>query len=914
MAQAGRDNVIVYWCEHNYLTPNSRGFPADGNLPLRDLFAMVRPKLEDPERNTCLFGYGEDSGYHDLNGDLDDVIGNWADQNFLFIFGPPGLTADDFDEERVRDELSRSMVAQLTFRLYANTSFKAMTIGFDLSGISLGDSYSKVSEKVTTLLRGKGELKNIIVGDQPCLFLPGGMPWPDTKDDIPYLRQWHTFTKMKMKLYAVFGGITPEMANDLPEVYGIENDDVKLAMRTLRGEKERQAMALLMMYCRMGGIEAEKLLSVLAKVTGFAPMIASFDKLVKGVNLRVFDLAVIVSSLVPLFSGLVTDSRGSRVCEHAIDLCGYLLEQFPEEVTPTLPLYEGRLDDSVDDHVHDFARAVVDPDEEGHIDPRDKDFVLWNGDFGDVDTDLATPERISLADLATAPKSEFSRVLESAGSTSHVHVPTFFSFSTRTCLYLSRASTASIFYFDPSYDTLQELDLGKLSTGLVKEEDLARDVGDIGKELIEQDMILCMDLSGSMAYRVNNAAPSKRTGGRSRRKIAEELVSKFLVNSEAFRVRQFVRIIEFSHECRFVGELTKVSTQGQVIEALQSMKYGRQTRLYDAVKLAAETLAKEGNPRQRITVFSDGKDEGSAITIDELFASVTAAHVVVDAICLTNDEKDENAFDYGLLSLVRATGGVFFVPDKTWDDDRVVSEGIAFMQQEAFVNLMKRKIDREDRKKSIAHLEREAKIAATNPEHEWRKCHNLEAEELEVIEKFGDRPMRFAKRLKRKETSRRSMRILMDADEITRNWSDDVLVQFCQIQDNPSVFAKFYFKLSEGRYSNRWWCLVAKCSPLYPTEPPVFRFGPKIPFHQNVSLDGLVVSRSVATEYTPRKSLLAQAREVMSLLVKPEDLAPVNMMWAGEDLHDAEIAKSVEGAMDEEAFRDFCVAQGFDFK
>ena len=894
--------VTVYWCEYGYPTLNTRGFPAEINLPLRSLFDCVT--LAQPDHHTCLFFYHQESDQF-MELDLDDTVGNWADPDALLVFGPPGLTAEAFIAQEATDALSQSMVGGRAFKLYANTSFRAMTTGFNIM-ISMNDPYQAVADTVTQKLRAEGEMRNVS-GYSLCLFLPGGMPWLATAGEDTYLGEWKKFRPIKLKIYAVFVRLTPEvMGRDLPEVYGIHDDDVNAAINAIGDQSDAasRALALLMMYCRMGGTESQKLLYALERVTGFAPLIVSFDRLIKGLNMRVFDLAIIVASLVPLFRGLM---NGQMACEHAIELCGYLVGLFKDEDKVEVSLYEARVDDAEDD-MHRFIRAVH---------PEETDIVLWNGDFGDGESRVIIPRRISLDELHTSYKSSLSHVLENERSTEGVYVPAFFRSSERICLYLARTSPNAILCFDPECSDLQILNLPEQSPGHSRE-DLVRDVGDLGKELIEQDIILCVDCSKSMSMGLNGKLA--KNGIRTRREVASQLMERFFLKSRDFHVRQFVRVITFEKECKRVDNLTRFSTPEELHEAMSRIELEFGTKLYDAVMLATQTLAEEGGSKKRIIVFSDGVDEGSTITQDELFAAVTATNVVVDVICLTTVQSD---LDYGLLSLVRATGGVFFTPEKGWDDEQVIREGVSFVEQEAFINLMKRKIHKETRADLQREFNRAARVAG-NPEQvsiavadlerEWRKCHNLEVEEVEIIERFGDKPIASAQRLKREDRTIRATRMLRDAEEISQYPGDDIKVVFCRQRENPCVFAKFYFKLSEGPYGNRWWCLVAKCSPQYPTEPPVFRFGPKIPFHPNVSVDGLVVCRSVTTEYNPVKSLLAQARDVMGLLIRPSALEPVNATWEGmsDDEREREVARSVEDAMDDDQFQRFWTDQRFD--
>jgi len=85
------------------------------------------------------------------------------------------------------------------------------------------------------------------------------------------------------------------------------------------------------------------------------------------------------------------------------------------------------------------------------------------------------------------------------------------------------------------------------------------------------------------------------------------------------------------------------------------------TALYDALAAGEEYLARGQFERKALVVVSDGGDNASATTFEEILNHTQASNVVIHAVGLV-DASDEDANPKRLKQLAQASGGVVFQP------------------------------------------------------------------------------------------------------------------------------------------------------------------------------------------------------------------------------------------------------------
>jgi len=123
---------------------------------------------------------------------------------------------------------------------------------------------------------------------------------------------------------------------------------------------------------------------------------------------------------------------------------------------------------------------------------------------------------------------------------------------------------------------------------------------------------LLVDTSGSMTMKLDTS-----------RKAAEELLDALNAEDETF-------LVGFSERAQLLQGFTKETEQ--VRKALTGLQTGGLTALLDAINLGIDEMKKARNPRKALIVISDGGDNNSRYTQQEIAGLVRAADVQVYAM------------------------------------------------------------------------------------------------------------------------------------------------------------------------------------------------------------------------------------------------------------------------------------------
>jgi len=107
------------------------------------------------------------------------------------------------------------------------------------------------------------------------------------------------------------------------------------------------------------------------------------------------------------------------------------------------------------------------------------------------------------------------------------------------------------------------------------------------------------------------------------------------------------------------------------VALVQAIKARGQTAIYNAINSGLEYVQKGGFERQVLVVLSDGGDNASNTTRDQVLANAQASNAVIYTVALV-DPMDPEA-DPGFLSqLSESTGGVAFRPKTAGDIDAIL--------------------------------------------------------------------------------------------------------------------------------------------------------------------------------------------------------------------------------------------------
>jgi len=117
-------------------------------------------------------------------------------------------------------------------------------------------------------------------------------------------------------------------------------------------------------------------------------------------------------------------------------------------------------------------------------------------------------------------------------------------------------------------------------------------------------------------------------------------------------------IIQFDSDVNLVQDFTQ--RQEDLLEALDSLRAGNNTSLYDAVYLASEEKLRHEVGRRVIVVITDGADTSSRVRKEEAIEAAQKADVLIYGIGVRSQGQQ---YDFGVLKkFAEETGGSFFSP------------------------------------------------------------------------------------------------------------------------------------------------------------------------------------------------------------------------------------------------------------
>jgi len=171
--------------------------------------------------------------------------------------------------------------------------------------------------------------------------------------------------------------------------------------------------------------------------------------------------------------------------------------------------------------------------------------------------------------------------------------------------------------------------------------------------------ILALDMSGSM--KGGPLAAIRST------------IARFV---DQARDQDRVEVLTFANDTQV--EVPFGADKATLAQRLQQVNSrGTETHLYDGLMDALAQL--EGAPPvcRRLTVISDGHDEGSQHTIDDVIRTAVAAKVPIDSIGMTRSHPEYLEF---LARISQATGGSYAQAQSPQELDGLIEQGIQAMR------------------------------------------------------------------------------------------------------------------------------------------------------------------------------------------------------------------------------------------
>ena len=193
----------------------------------------------------------------------------------------------------------------------------------------------------------------------------------------------------------------------------------------------------------------------------------------------------------------------------------------------------------------------------------------------------------------------------------------------------------------------------------VSEDHVPQKISVFKREDIPVSMGLVIDDSGSMRDKrpqVNAAALA--------------LVQASNPNDEAF-------VVNFNDDYYLDTEKDFTNSVPEMKEALEGIKVGGETALYDAIIGSLDHLKKGTKQKKVLLVITDGYDNASRYSLEQTVREVQSSNVVIYTVGLLSDNDDKKERRQGRMALTqiaKASGGMAFFPETTDDVGAVCTQ------------------------------------------------------------------------------------------------------------------------------------------------------------------------------------------------------------------------------------------------
>ena len=153
--------------------------------------------------------------------------------------------------------------------------------------------------------------------------------------------------------------------------------------------------------------------------------------------------------------------------------------------------------------------------------------------------------------------------------------------------------------------------------------------------------------------------------------LAQQAAKDFVAK---LRPGDVAEIVSFDNRVEVLQPLT--DHRGQLVSAINRLRAGGATSLYNAVYIALRQLARSRPHdesdirRQVIIVLSDGEDTSSLVTFENLLDSAKRSQTVIYTVGLGMEDAlktTRSTGEYGLRQLALETGGRLFLPKRSLD-------------------------------------------------------------------------------------------------------------------------------------------------------------------------------------------------------------------------------------------------------
>jgi Ca-activated chloride channel homolog len=199
----------------------------------------------------------------------------------------------------------------------------------------------------------------------------------------------------------------------------------------------------------------------------------------------------------------------------------------------------------------------------------------------------------------------------------------------------------------------------------VFEDGVQQTIAAFSQEDVPISMGILLDLSGSMKGKI------------------DQVNKAALAFIRASNPQDQVFLVGFNDDVELLQDYT--SDIDEITDALDNTVVTGATAIYDAIYLGVQKAHSGTKPKKAVIVITDGEDNASYYTLDEMVAKVQESDVQVFSIGFLNEVPKKSFFGGwsksvpekardSLVKIAEETGGKAYFPDKLTDIHDIVSE------------------------------------------------------------------------------------------------------------------------------------------------------------------------------------------------------------------------------------------------
>jgi ubiquitin-protein ligase len=688
------------------------------------------------------------------------------------------------------------------------------------------------------------------------LFLPTGVRFTPLHNGEPHtLRHlFNALTTARRRIYAVVMRRMNEdwLTTPVHEVVNCSTDIMQMLLSPICDSTAvgLTRVASLLGYLQAGGTGGSDFLDRIISYTDFAPLVCGLKQILEQPEFDGLTVAVVCATLHRIFAFLLPrNCPPQQVFDHALECACWITHLPIEAVDP--------------DCVH-----AVDADQVGSPFQRYLKATNQADPFCCYECDSAYHPDTSRVRLLEPVKelNAFQGQFKKRYVTFKPHSPLAVRRAPgplilqcprkRTALYISPAADPAFLQVKMPIDgSFAEVNPEFLSSRL---EDTSPDLL-IDPENIIEAIAVCLDVSMSMNFQLDGrgGVGEKIHRPPTRYHLAHQYLVSFMNRIYGFRVPCIVGLVTFADRVETMAEFSPMSSDFDRPFKLGRIKMTAGSRLWDAVDHSLQNLlriSKDTYPNlkhRRILVFSDGIDNGSKTNKVELCRRLVEANVIVDAFHFNSSTTEQISLDLTRMSV--ATGGYWF----RLEDPLT---GLRMFEKDSFLAL---------------HYRRAQPTAAPDDfnaiEPAPQELENLDLTRVTQSHTALSTPRRavaFNRRILSGPKSRMK-RILEELADVATKGDRPITVFV--VGNDVTIWKAFIDGPDGTSYERHCWRLGVLFPDLYPQEPPQFRFSAgSIPWHINVSEDGIVCIDAITDHYIPGSSVWDLLIEVRAMLQQPQ--------------------------------------------